>query len=75
MITRVFRSGNSQAVRIPKQFQLDTGEVEIVQRGEELIIRPKAEGLGAAFELLASLPDDFMSEGREDHPPQERDSL
>ena len=39
MLTRVFKSGNSQAVRIPKDFQLDVEEVEIFARGDELIIK------------------------------------
>ena len=40
MKARVFRSGNSQAVRLPREFQLGVGEVEIFKRGEEVILRP-----------------------------------
>ena len=43
MKTKVFRSGNSQAVRLPKGFQLDVREVEIFKRGEEVILRPLAK--------------------------------
>ena len=70
-MTRVFRSGNSQAVRLPKEFQFDVDEVEIFRRGEEIVLRKKPRNLTAAFELLASLPDDFMKGGRRDAPPQE----
>jgi antitoxin VapB len=49
----VFTSGNSQAVRIPKEFQLKTKQVKIIQRGNELVIKPKYATMG---ELLASLP-------------------
>ncbi|MFZ5561814.1 MAG: hypothetical protein ACOY41_09895 [Pseudomonadota bacterium] len=35
----------------------------------------KAASLAEAFELLAALPDDFMSEGRHNPPPQARDEL
>ena len=70
--TRVFKSGNSQAVRIPKEFQLDVKEVEIFSRDGELVIRPKRKNLLEALDILASLPDDFMKDGREDLPPQER---
>lgn len=70
--TRVFKSGNSQAVRIPKEFQLDVDEVEIVARGDELVIRPKRKNLLEALDILASLSDDFMEDGREDLPPQKR---
>jgi len=71
--TRVFKSGNSQAVRIPKEFQLDVDEVEIFRREDELVIRPLKNNLLEAVEILTSLPDDFMADGRNDLPPQERD--
>jgi len=72
---RVFRSGNSQAVRLPKQFRLNSREVEIFRRGDELVLREKARGLTRAFDVIASLPDDFMSDGRQDTPPQSRKGL
>lgn len=71
--TRVFKSGNSQAVRIPKEFQFDVEELEIFQRGEELILRKKQNDLSDVMDIFASLPDDFMENGRDDAPPQERD--
>ena len=71
--TRVFKSGNSQAVRIPKEFQLDVREVEIFRRDGDLVIRPKRENLLAALDILAGFSDDFMKDGREDLPLQERD--
>jgi antitoxin VapB len=49
----VFTSGNSQAIRIPKEFQFKTKQVKIIRRGDELIIKPKYKTLG---ELLDSLP-------------------
>jgi antitoxin VapB len=72
---RVFRSGNSQAVRLPKEFRLTSKEVEIFRRGEEIVLREKGKGLARAFELLASLPDDLLPEGRRDTPPQTRETL
>jgi antitoxin VapB len=71
---KVFKSGNSQAVRIPAEFQFDTDEVEIFRRDDELVLRKKAKTLEHAFHLLASLPTDFMAE-REDSLPQERAGL
>ena len=70
--TKIFKFGNSQAVRLPKDFQLNADEVEILKRGNEIVIREIPKNLKKAFELLANLPDDFMSEGRNDTPPQER---
>ncbi len=71
---KVFRSGNSQAVRIPVEFQFDTDEVEIFRRENELVLRKKAQSLEQAFHLLGSLPADFMTE-RKDDLPQERAGL
>lgn len=71
---KVFRSGNSQAVRIPVEFQFDTDEVEIFRRDDELVLRKKAKSLEKAFHLLASLPADFLVK-RRDEMPQERDEL
>jgi antitoxin VapB len=70
-ITKVFKSGNSQAVRIPVELQFDTDEVEIFRRDDELILRKKPANLAKAFHLLAELPADFMID-RSDTPPQER---
>ena len=72
---RVFRSGNSQAVRLPKQFRFDSQEVEIFRRGDEIVLREKPRGMARAFELLAALPDDGLSEDRGDTPQQSRDDL
>jgi antitoxin VapB len=73
--TTVFKSGNSQAVRLPKDFQFDAREVEIFRRGEEVVLRRVPKNLAAAFDLLAALPDDFMAEGRQDTLPQPREGL
>lgn len=72
--TKIFKSGNSQAVRIPREFQFDTQEVEIFRRGDELILRKKHSDLAEAFHLLSEMPDDFMQDGRDNAPPQKRES-
>lgn len=72
---RVFRSGNSQAVRLPKKFRFTASEVEIFRRGDEIVLREKAKGMASAFHLLAEMPEDFFAEGRRDAPPQKRRGL
>nr|WP_145548781.1 type II toxin-antitoxin system VapB family antitoxin [Variovorax boronicumulans] len=74
-LARVFQSGNSQAVRLPKEFRLDVDQVEIFRQGNDIVLRQSPPPATAVFDLLASLPEDFMAEGREDAPPQERDPL
>jgi antitoxin VapB len=71
---RVFKSGNSQAVRLPKEFRFHSKEVEIVRRGDEVILRERSKGMGRAFELIASLPIEDLADER-DTSPQERDGL
>lgn len=74
-IARVFRSGNSQAVRLPKEFRFNVSEVEIFRRGDEIVLREKAKGLASAFHLIADLPDDVFPRRRADAPPQKRKGL
>ncbi len=73
MLAKIFRSGNSQAVRLPKEYRFDTNEVEIFRRGDEVVLRPKRSDLTEAFEILSCMPEDFMTEGRDNTPPQERE--
>jgi antitoxin VapB len=72
---RVFKSGNSQAVRLPKEFRFDVKEVEIFRRGEEVVLRKRKRNLGRALAILRALPEDFMADGRQDPPPQKREPL
>ncbi|MGD9825258.1 antitoxin [Desulfobacter sp.] len=74
-ITRVFKSGNSQAVRLPKNFSVQCSELEIFKRGDEIVLRQPSQGLERAFELLTELPGDFFFDNRVDPPPQEREGL
>jgi antitoxin VapB len=74
-IAEIFQSGNSQAVRLPKEFRLEGDEVEIFQRGDEIILRERKADAAEIFDILTGFPDDFMSEGRVDIPPQGRESL
>lgn len=71
--TRVFMSGNSQAVRIPKEFQFDVEEIEIFKRGDEIILRKRPRNLAEAFEHIPCMPEDFMANGREQDIQQERE--
>jgi antitoxin VapB len=78
-ISRVFQSGNSQAVRLPKEFRFSVDRVEITQEGDALILRPHTEPAGKWKSLTAALArgvsDDFFSNGREQPEPQDRSEL
>ncbi|MEX2035649.1 MAG: type II toxin-antitoxin system VapB family antitoxin [Xanthobacteraceae bacterium] len=71
---RVFKSGNSQAVRLPKEFRFRGKEVEIFRRGDEVVLREKFRGLERAFDIIAGLPIEDLADEK-DAPPQEREGL
>jgi len=72
---KIFKSGNSQAVRLPKEFQFDVSEVQIFRRGAEVVLKKRPCDLARVFELLTELSDDFMENGREQLPVQEREAF
>ena len=73
VFAKVFRSGNSQAVRIPKQFHINSDQVEIIKKNNVLILRERPHCLKQVFDLIVKMPKDFFSTGRVDNKPQERD--
>jgi len=79
--SRVFVNGNSQAVRIPREFRLQCSRVEISKaENGDLIIHSVPEDRGAALlEVLASFTDDYVAILEEDQASQpaleEREAL
>jgi antitoxin VapB len=74
---RVFKSGNSQAVRLPKEFRFKGKEVEISRRGDEVILREKKKQRGATaiYDAIMALPLDAVKDIKDTRPPQERKGL
>ncbi len=56
---KVFTSGNSQAIRLPKEFRLDTDEVFINKSGEKLIITPRMNSWDGFVDGFSGFSDDF----------------
>jgi antitoxin VapB len=56
---RVFKSGNSQAVRLPKEFQVDAKEVNIIMQNGDLILRPVRKTWKDCFEHGRRFSVDF----------------
>lgn len=82
--TTVFTSGNSQAVRLPKEFRLNSKTVTIFRQGKDIVLRETPQSFGKTLgELLADLPplsakdaaalDAALTGIRDTRPPQERD--
>ncbi len=74
-IAKLFMTGRSQAVRLPKAFRFEGSEVEVYRRGDEVILRARPQSGAAVFDMLSNLPSDFMEDGRQDGAAQERDPL
>jgi antitoxin VapB len=68
---KVFKSGNSQAVRLPKEFQLKEKELSIVLKDGALILRPIRKTWKEYFESGKRFNKDFP-EHIEDPVPEER---
>ena len=75
--TRLFKNGNSQAVRIPAELAFPTSDMELVSErvGEELRIRPAQRRMGNVMKVLSSFSPNFMSEDRGKQEQTEREAL
>jgi antitoxin VapB len=76
MLSKLFRSGNSQALRIPKElaFPADWNEVLIERQGDTLVVRPvRRRALTGIATKFAAFPVGFMAQGREPEAETERD--
>ena len=64
LTTRIFKNGNSQAVRIPQEFRLDVTQVEISRNANgDLVIHPLQIDRGAALlTALNGFDEDFVSQ-------------
>lgn len=72
---RLFWSGRSQAVRLPKQFRFDGDEVRIRRHGNAVILEPVADDWEWLDALAAKLDEDFVQAAKEEPGPQERPAL
>ncbi len=63
LTTRIFKNGNSQAVRIPQEFKLNTTQVEISRNSNgDLVLHPIPVNRGAAIlSALTAFDADFVA--------------
>ena len=72
---KLFQTGRSQAVRLPKEFRMPGKEVKIRREGNKIILEPLPSSWDMLFQALSEFPEDFMSNGREQPPMQDRDDF
>lgn len=66
---KLFRNGQSQAVRLPKEFALPGQEVWIRRVGRSVLLVPKDDPWATFEAALDMFSDDFMNERVQ--PPQD----
>lgn len=74
-VAKVFETGRSQAVRLPKKFRFDDSEVLIHRLGDAVMLVPKDSAWKTFLEGLNGFSDDFFAEGRDQGEQQKRESL
>jgi antitoxin VapB len=71
---KVFWSGRSQAVRLPKEYRFQSNEVRIRRHGQAVILEPIATDW-AWLDKLQPFDDDFVHAANQQPPEQDRDEL
>lgn len=71
---KLFKNGNSQALRLPKEFAFEGNEVYIKRIGKAVVLLPKEESVDDFWAGLELFTDDFMSE-RDQLSLQEREDF
>jgi len=70
LISKIGKDGNLN-IQLPQEWS--EKKVSILLTVEQLTVTEHKNNLSAAFEILASMPDDFMQNGRQDNLPQNRE--
>ena len=72
---KLFKNGESQAVRLPKEFRFSGEEVFIKRAGDAVVLFPTARSWDVLLESLDKFPPDFMSDRAQPDTAEGRDSL
>ena len=72
LTTRIFTNGNSQAIRIPKEYRFDDDEVFISKIGSALVIFQHNDRLAVLMESLHEFTDDYLKDGRPAELPHDK---
>jgi antitoxin VapB len=68
---KVFKNGRSQAIRLPKEFRVNAGEVYLKRTPEGFLVVPR-DPWEVFLEGVEELSDEFMAEGRQEPEAQTR---
>lgn len=59
---KLFKSGRSQAVRLPKEYRFDGEEVFVKRVGEAVVLLPREDSWRTLYDSLGSFSEDFMAQ-------------
>ena len=62
---KIFQNGQSQAVRLPKEFRFDDSEVFIKKSGNVVQLIPRSDSWNSLFGSLKKFSADFMDERKQ----------
>ena len=68
---KLFRNGRSQAIRLPKEFRVETDEVYLKKTPDGFLVIPR-DPWELFFEGVQELSEDFMANGRQQPALQKR---
>ena len=74
-VAKIFSNGGSQAVRLPKNCRFDQDEVLVNRIGSVVILMPKNDPWAPMMQSLDMFTEDYLADGIEDLPVQERAQL
>ena len=63
-IAKLFKNGQSQAVRLPKEYRFEGEEIYAKKIGSVVMLYPKDAAWETFLEGLSEVSDDFLTEGR-----------
>lgn len=72
---KLFKSGRSQAVRLPKEFRFDGEEVYVKKVGDAVVLLPREGSWRTLYESLEDFSEDFMQERGQPTDQEEREPL
>ncbi len=75
MTAKIFENGRSQAVRLPRECRFSGEEVAVNKIGDIVMLMPKDNKWSGFLNSLNLFSEDYMSDGRRDNIPQEREKL
>ena len=72
---KIFETGRSQAVRLPKKFRFNVDEVVVQQLGDAVLLVPKESLWQTFLDGLNGFTGDVFKNGRDQGVQEDRDSL